>query len=453
MTAEPENSAPDRHAAGQGVGYTALDWARDLAEDKSPIILLTGSAGGGKSRAAGEKVHAFMRTGDTPATGLVMRKAREFASKSIVPFMRYAVMGKDPAVEYKKGDMTFEYTNGGLLYVGGMKDDMQREAIRSIGSDGALDIVWMEEANAFTEDDFNEILGRMRGKARGYTQIILTTNPDAPNHWINRRLIIGGQAKVYYSGALDNPHNPPEYREKLEMMTGTLYERLVLGRWVQAEGAIYDNFTVEHNVTEDAEYNPGETVWWGVDDGYAAGGGPGTEGYHPRVFLLAHITAQGGIHVFAEYYKTNELSEVSIDNVLALPGDRSESGSPEVLRRLAQFVSNPTGQPYAAPELAAVDSSALELKARIWAKGIQTIGATHTVSEGIKNVRRLICDGQGVRLLKIHPRCVNLIREMQSYRYDDHSKVAQIGEPKPLKVDDHGPDALRYLAWKLRYTD
>src|SRR5690606_36587347 len=116
-------------------------------------------------------------------------------------------------------------------------------------------------------------------------------------------------------------------------------------------------------------------------------------------------------------------------------------------------IDNVLAWPYAAPELAAVDSSALELKARIWAKGIQTIGATHTVSEGIKNVRRLMCDGQGVRLLKIHPRCVNLIRELQSYRYDDHSKVSQIGEPRPLKVDDHGPDALRYLARKLRYTD
>ena len=61
-----------------------------------------------------------------------------------------------------------------------------------------------------------------------------------------------------------------------------------------------------------------------------------------------------------------------------------------------------------------------------------------------------ICDGQGVRLLKIHPRCKNLIRELQTYRYDERSRSVEAGEPKPLKLDDHGPDALRYLLWNFR---
>ena len=77
--------------------------------------------------------------------------------------------------------------------------------------------------------------------------------------------------------------------------------------------------------------------------------------------------------------------------------------------------------------------------------------ATHKVQEGIKNVRRLICDGQGVRLLRIHPRCKNLTSELQSYHYDDGSKVAVVGEQKPAKLDDHGPDCLRYMTWHLHY--
>jgi phage terminase large subunit len=73
------------------------------------------------------------------------------------------------------------------------------------------------------------------------------------------------------------------------------------------------------------------------------------------------------------------------------------------------------------------------------------------VSEGTKNIRRLICDGNGVRLLNIHPRCAGLIRELQMYRYDPASNVAAVGEPKPLKLDDHHCDSLRYLCWHLRY--
>ena len=91
-------------------------------------------------------------------------------------------------------------------------------------------------------------------------------------------------------------------------------------------------------------------------------------------------------------YETQQLPEASIDDVL----DR----------------------PYNRPYLAQVDSSASELMRRINSYGITTGKATHRVTEGIKVTRRFICDGHDVRSLMIHPRCVNLIRELQSYRYN-----------------------------------
>ena len=127
-----------------------------------------------------------------------------------------------------------------------------------------------------------------------------------------------------------------------------------------------------------------------------------------------------------------------IDNILLNYDERLEDRN-DALRYLT----------YKQPELAAVDSSAAELRHRIGERGIMHSGATHEVSEGIKLVRRYICDGQGVRLLQIHPRCVNLINEMQSYRYDDKSLHVKAGEPKPKKIDDHCVDALRYMLWSI----
>lgn len=407
--------------------YDPLPWQLPALRDKSPIVLLTGSAGGGKSRCAAEKIHAFMLK-YPGATGLVLRKAREFVSKSAVPMLWHKVMGGvKSGVDMVKSDSLFRYKNGSMLWWGGMKDDDQREALRSIGQDGALDFVWMEEANRFTSKDFDEILGRMRGKAADWNQILLSTNPDAPRHWINERLIKGKQAHVYYSSAIDNPNNPDTYAQRLALMTGTLYDRLVLGKWVLAEGAIYDNFSLEPggNVTEEAEYNPDLPVYWGVDDGYSAGAGRGTESYHPRVILLCQFTAQGGVNVFAEYVRCLEQAEATIKNVLDMG--------------------------YPLPDAAYVDSSAAQLKGRIYDSGVaQTIGATHPVTEGIKNLRRLVCDGNNVRLLKVHPRCVETIGEFQSYHHED-SLVAIGGEPKPAKLDDHCMDALRYICWKLRF--
>ncbi len=388
------------------------------------LLLLTGAAGGGKSRVGLELLHRYMSY-YPGATGIMLRKKAVDAGISLVPFLKHTVIPESNSkAVVKLSGRYFDYPNDSILYWRGMKDDDQREAVRSIGQRGGVDIILIEEANAFSWLDFQELLARLRGTAGDFRQVILMTNPDAPTHWINEKLILGGLATVVYSGAQDNAKNSPEYIKTLSLLTGVMKDRLVDGLWVMAEGVIYDNFAPEYNVTDDAEYDPAREVIWGVDDGYAAGGGPGSANYRPRVILPGQVTAQGGIDIFNEYYATQELSERSVDNVL----DWS----------------------YKEPDVAYVDSAAAELKGRIWDRGILSVGATHKVQEGIKNVRRLICDGQDVRLLRIHPRCVNLIRELQSYRYDDNSKVATVGEQKAKKIDDHGPDCLRYMTWHLR---
>jgi len=403
--------------------YRPLNWQLTPLRDKSLVILLTGAAGGGKSRVAAEKLHAFCKKYPS-AMALMLRKTRQSMTNSTALFVERTIVGNDPAVHHFPSKHRFEYSNGSILAYGGMADDEQREQIRSIGQGGSLDIVWMEEATRFTEEDFNEILGRMRGNAGGWRQIILTTNPDAPTHWIKVRLMDKQQATVYYSSAIDNPHNPAEYIDILKQMTGIQGFRLRDGKWVLAEGVIYDNWDMA-NVSDEAEYNPNWDIVAGIDDGYVQGGGPGTPSYHPRVVLLAQITPLGGVNVFYEYCKTGQLSEQTIAEIFALP--------------------------YPRPYVCYVDSSAAELKARLWEHGIQTVGSTHLVHEGIKNLRRMVCDGNEVRLIKVHPRCASLIREMASYRYDDASAVANIGEPKPLKVDDHSVDALRYICWHKRF--
>jgi phage terminase large subunit len=391
--------------------------------DKSRVLLLTGSAGGGKSRLAGEKVHGFLKKYPN-STGIILRKTRESISKSSMLLMDRTVIGNDTSVRKVPSEHLFYYDNGSILAFGGMADSKQAEQIRSVGQDGKVDIIWMEEGTQFQETDFNELLPRLRGTAASWRQIIITTNPDAPLHWINKRLIMGGEASVFFSGAKDNPANPSDYLATLESLTGVQYDRLVLGKWSQAEGVVYDNWT-DANVSDEAEYNPALRVAWGVDDGYAYGGGIGTAGYHPRVVLLMQETAQGGVNVFAEYVATGELPETTIANVLSLP--------------------------YASPDVAYIDSSAAELKARLFAgAGITTYGSTHIVTEGIKNVRRLICDGSDVRLLRVHPRCTHLINEMLSYAYDQHIKAIN-GELRPAKLNDHALDALRYALWHLRY--
>jgi PBSX family phage terminase large subunit len=418
---------------------TAVRWHAAFMRDKTKVILLTGSKGGGKSRVAAEKVHAYCLK-YPGSTGLVVRKVRETMTNSTILFMQTQVISSDPRIRYNGSAHRFEYKNDSIIAFGGMKDEEQAEAVRSIGQTGGLDIIWMEEANAFERKDFNELIGCLRAHAAPWQHLILTTNPDGPAHWIRQmfnlpvtppesKFLDTPAGHVYYSSAYDNPFNPPDYTEKtLKMMTGVQYERLVLGKWTQAEGVVYDNFDPNLNVSE-VEYNPSAYLLWGLDDGYVEGGGVGTITYHPRVALIAQENQWGGLNILAERYKTLESSYE--DTFTAVQAMCEELGMPTI------------------PDLCYVDSSAAMLRGALGAHGFFHTGASHPVLEGIRNLRRLISDGHGARLLQIHPRCTNLIREMQMYQYEEIGSLPG-GERRPRKADDHGTDNLRYLAWHLR---
>ena len=407
--------------------FNPLPWQIAPWRDKSPILLLTGSAGGGKSRLAAEKAHAFCLK-YPGSTALMARKVKASMASGTILFMRRKVIGNDPNVRFiDSPKLRFEYRNESIFAFIGLQDEDARENLKSIGQDGAVDVAVMEEGSQFEEEDLNSMIARMRGKAAPWRQIIIPTNPDAPTHWIKSRLIDGKQASVYYSSARDNFHNPDDYEAWLSTLTGVDYDRLVLGKWVQATGLIYDVWMdgpEDGNVTEDADYVEGAgPVYWAVDDGYSGKldtqGKHYTADSHPRVFLLVQEKADGRLDVFAEHYAVGALSEAQISDV-------QELGYPD-------------------PDYAAVDKSAAELKGRLHTGGMYTQNGPADVEERIKVLRRhLAKDANGWRRVRVHPRCRHLRAEMASYRRDDATG-------KPVKAFDHGPDALRYLVWTKRF--
>ena len=375
------------------------------------------------SRLCAEKAHAFCLK-YPGAMALAVRKTRESMNNSTVLFIQRAVIGDDPRVTFVPSKSRFEYWNGSILAWGGMNDDKQREQIRSIGQDGGLDFVWMEEATRFVEDDLNEVLGRMRGKAAPWMQVILSTNPDAPSHWIKKRLIDGGEAAVYYSSASDNSHNPAQYVDNLGKLTGVLGERLREGRWVQAEGAIYFDFRDEVHTIEpfvipanwrrirsvDFGYtNPFVAQWWAVDD-------------DDRMYL------------YREIYMTNRTVRSHTERIAELSrGERIE---------------------------ATVADHDAEDRATMAEGGVKTTAAKKAVSVGIQEVmdrlkvagdgrpRLFIFRGATVEIdqsLEERKLPVSTLEEMTLYTWEDKAKKEQ-----PVKEHDHGMDAMRYAAMYLK---
>lgn len=405
---------------------------------KGREVILHGPFETGKTFATLTKLHALLCKYPHSQALMVRQTYKSVISSACVTFDNKVLAfppgdPRCPIDKYgnEKPDF-YLYPNGSRLWVGGLDNPSKFLSAE-------FDFIYVNQAEEIDLDSWETLTGRASGRAGNapYTQVMGDCNPGPPRHWILQRSLAGSLELIQQT----HEYNPTLFNQEtgeiteqgkisiatLDAMTGLRYQRGRLGLWVMAEGAIYDNFSMEAggNVTADAEYNPDLPVLWFIDDGYARGDGPGHANYHPRVILLAQDTPQGGVNIFYAYSATGELGERSIQNVFELP--------------------------YKRPDAAYIDSSAVELKQRIWNEGINTVGSTHPVHEGIKNMRRLVCDGNKVRLLKIHPRCTEMINEFQSYRYDPDSKVSNIGEPKPLKIDDHFLDAARYGTWRLRY--
>lgn len=403
--------------------YRPLPWQVEPWRDTSPIILLTGSAGGGKSRLAAEKLHGFCLR-YSGAMALMLRKTRVSMTNSTVLFVERKIIGPDIRIRPVTSKSRFEYVvNKSILAYAGLDDEKQQERLKSVGQDGGIDICWLEEANEFTEEDFNAIIARMRGKAAPWRQIILSCNPDAPTHWIYRRLILNKEATVYYSQTVDNTENPADYVDSLAKLTGVQADRLRDGKWVQASGLVYDTWSDPGVVTDEAEYDPDSgVVFWAVDDGYSGKldqtTGTFTPESHPRVILIIQRRPNGQLCVVDERYAVGKLSDDHINEVLALP--------------------------YRRPDFAAHGPGFAEIRGRLYQAQIMPRLCSVSVEESIKELRGcFVPDQHGQRRILVHPRCRHLRSEMVAYRYDQNEK--------PIKQFDHGPDALRYATWLTRY--
>lgn len=413
--------------------WTPLPWQVAPWHDRSPVVLLTGSAGGGKSRLAAEKMHGVCLK-YPGATALLLRKARVSITNSTAELLKRAVIGPDPSVVHVASKSRFEYRNGSLLIYAGLNDDEDRERLRSIGAEGGVDIAWMEEATEFDENDYNALIARMRGTAAHWRQILLTCNPDAPTHWIYRRLILAEEAHVYYSKAADNRYNPTDYQDSLGRLTGVDALRLAGGQWIQATGAVYGEVwsdgPADGNVTESAVYEPDAgPIFWGIDDGYSAGSAQSTKGIdkktghyvadsHPRVILFCQLRPTGQLIVFYELYACLKLSNEQIDDALALA--------------------------YPKPQIAAHGPGSAEIRGRLQhVQIVPNFADCRQVEEGIKALRGALAkDANGIRSVLVNPSCRHLRAEMASYRYGD--------DQAPVKQFDHGPDGLRYIWWVIR---
>ena len=126
---------------------------------------------------------------------------------------------------------------------------------------------YVNEASLANEIVFKEIISRCSGEG---ARVVWDSNPDNPNHWLNRDYIGKNDGKIIdFSFKLDdNTFLSKRYIDSIKAATpkGKFYDRDILGKWTVAEGAIYADYDTEIHVVD--ELPDMRRYFGGIDWGY-----------------------------------------------------------------------------------------------------------------------------------------------------------------------------------------
>lgn len=252
-------------------------------------------------------------------------------------------------------------------------------------------------------------------------RIFWTLNPTVPNHYIYKAFLdVWEGAKMqgyrrYHFTLDDNLAMTPERRHELELQyTGRYRILYILGLRSTAEGVVYDMFSRKQHVYSGDPYAPlsgGSQRFIACDYGTI----------NPCVFLECQM-CDGIVYVTREY-RWDSRKEM-----------RQKTDS-DYVEDMERFIGNANETDCQI----IVDPSAASFITALKMAGYFVLNGKNDVIAGI----RLVCSLLGQNRIKIHESCSALIGEMEAYIWDE--KASQNGIEKPVKTNDHGPDALRYF--------
>lgn len=295
------------------------------------------------------------------------------------------------------------------FYVFGGKDESSYMLIQGITLAG----VFFDEVALMPKSFVEQALSR--AISYEHPKYWFNCNPGSPNHWFYKEWILPEKPGVRHLHFLleDNPVLTPGMIERTKALhSGVFYARYIEGRWVVAEGLVYDCFHAEEmsfDILPDAYYTYYISVDYGTQNPCSMG-------------LWAVNSSSGVAYRVSEYYYSGRAEKAQ----------KTDEEYYEALEKLA-------GDHYI--EYVVVDPSA--------ASFIETIRrherfdvrkANNDVLFGIRTVATLLQRGR----IKIHRSCQDTIREFGLYSWDDKAT-----EDRVIKDNDHAMDDIRYFVMTI----
>ncbi|MFD6415991.1 PBSX family phage terminase large subunit [Streptomyces sp. NPDC060194] len=281
-------------------------------------------------------------------------------------------------------------------------------------------LAYVDEATLIPRGFWNQLLGRLSIPG---AKLLATTNPDNPGHWLKKEFLDRADdldLRDWHFTLDDNPALDAAFVASLKAeYVGLWYRRFISGHWVQSEGAIYEMFDAAKHVVRTL---PRIDRWLcdAVDYGTV----------NPYADVLLGIGSDRRLYVVSEFRHDSKLARrMMTDSEYS----RARRGW---LARVPQPQTNAVG---VHPEWTVVDPSASSYIEQLHRDGVTGVTqADNAVLDGIRTVSSLFSTGD----LLVHDSAAGLIDELPGYSWDD--TAAERGDDKPIKLNDHSCDALRY---------
>ena len=328
---------------------------------------------------------------------LIVRKTNKSIRNSVFKLLCDIISEYDLANKFhiNKTEMSIKCLNGSTVITSGLDD------VEKLKSIAGVNRIWVEEASEISEQDFNQLDLRLRGKNTLGYQMTLTFNPISELHWLKKTFFDIGveDSFVLKTTYLDNHHLDEKYIDTLERLKDQDYQYYriyALGDWGSLGNLIFTNWEKAdlRGNNFDNFFNGGD--WGFADDPFAA--------------VRAHYDKmRKTLYIVDEIYQRG------------LHNDQS-----------AELVKDMIGN-----ETIIMDSAEPKSIADFKRLGVKATGAKKgqgSVEHGVKWL-------QGVKII-VDERCINTIKELTSYKWREDKNGNVI--PKPVDMNNHIIDALRY---------
>ena len=387
---------------------------------RDPEVLIEGPAGTGKSRSVAERCHLICMK--YPNTRILwVRKTRTSLTESIlVTYERDVVPAGHPCLRGPSRPMrhSYNYPNGSTIVLGGMD---RPERIMSTEYDMACAF----EATELTENDWEMVQTRLRNGKLPYQQGVCDCNPGPPSHWLNQRANTARMTRLL-SRHEDNPTVTPEYIAVLDALQGVRYLRLRLGQWAAAEGAVWEEWDAAVHVIDPfpipadwqrvrvidfGHTNPFVCQWWALDE-------------------------DGRAYLYRELYHTGRIVADHGKQILELSKGEQINAT----------VSDHDASDRATLQAAGIDTMRADKR---WSVGREAVKARLRVQVDGKPRLMIMRDALVERDQRLADARKPVCTEQEIDGYTLKKGADGMAKEEPVKADDHGCDAMRYLCMYL----